>query len=109
MICNKEESRFIVLGKKGGVMLCCVGLYGGLAVGQSLGGPWTVTAPAIGFGLGLYGDMKLMRGIHGKSSPDRNHKSKMPCCNLFSKGEKTEEPLLLDSVTDTEDVRRDSG
>ncbi len=93
-------------------MLCCVGLFGGLAVGQYLGGSWTVTAPAIGFGAGLYGDMKLMRGMHGKGkdSADSNSKSKMPCCNLFSKKEKTEdEPLLQDSITDTEDVRRDSG
>ena len=92
-------------------MLCCVGLFGGLAVGQSLGGSWTVTAPAIGFGLGLYGDMKLMRRMHGKGndSPDSNRKSKMPCCNLFSKREKTEESLLQDGNKDTEDVRRDSG
>ena len=92
-------------------MLCCVGLFGGLAVGQSLGGSWTVTAPAIGFGLGLYGDMKLMRGMHGhgKNSDDSNRKSMMPCCNLFSKREKTEEPLLQDGIAETEDVRRDSG
>jgi len=47
-------------------MLCCVGLIGGMAVGQSLGGPWTYIAPAAGFGIGLIGDMKLMRGIHRK-------------------------------------------
>ena len=92
-------------------MLCCVGLFGGSFVGQSLGGHWTVTAPAIGFGLGLYGDMKLMRGMHGhgKNPDDSNRKSMMPCCNLFSKREKTEEPLLQDGITDTEEVRRDSG
>ncbi len=91
-------------------MLCCVGLFGGSFVGQSLGGHWTVTAPAIGFGLGLYGDMKLMRGMHGhgKNSDDSNRKSMMPCCNLFSKKEKTEELLLQDRITDTEEVRRDS-
>ena len=54
-------------------------------------------------------DMKLMRGMHGKDSPDSNRKSKMPCYNLFSKREKTEELLLQGGMTDTEDVRRDSG
>lgn len=47
-------------------MLCCVGLIGGLAVGQSLGGPWTYIAPAAGFGIGLLADMKFMKGMHGK-------------------------------------------
>jgi len=47
-------------------MLCCVGLVGGMAVGQSLGGPWTFIAPAAGFGIGLIGDMKLMKGLHRK-------------------------------------------
>ena len=74
-------------------MLCCVGLFGGMAVGQSLGGHWNITAPAVGFGLGLYGDMKLMRGMHGKNSP------------------KTENPLLQGSDINTKakEVRRDSG
>ena len=45
-------------------MLCCVGLIGGFAVGQSLGGPWTVIAPAAGFGIGLVADMKMMKGHH---------------------------------------------
>ena len=45
-------------------MLCCIGLIGGMAVGQSLGGPWTFIAPAAGFGIGLVADMKLMHG-HG--------------------------------------------
>lgn len=85
-------------------MLCCVGLFGGSFVGQSLGGHWVATAPAIGFGLGLYGDMKLMRGMHGhgKNSDDYNRKSRTPFWNLFSKGKKTEEPLLPDRITDTE-------
>lgn len=48
-------------------MLCCVGLFGGLAVGQSLGGPWTVIAPAAGFAAGLAADMKLMKGMHKRS------------------------------------------
>src|SRR3990172_5043279 len=34
-------------------MLCCVGLIGGMAVGQSLGGSWTYIAPAAGFGIVL--------------------------------------------------------
>jgi len=47
-------------------MLCCVGLIGGLAVGQYLGGPWTVVAPAAGFAIGLAADMKFMKAHHGK-------------------------------------------
>lgn len=47
-------------------MLCCVGLIGGMAVGQSLGGPWTYIAPVAGFGIGLVADMKFMKGMHGK-------------------------------------------
>ena len=93
-------------------MLCCVGLIGGLAVGNSLGGHWTITAPAVGFGLGFYGDMKLMRGMHGKSgkdSPDSNRKSIMPCCDSSSKREITEEPLVQESTIDTKEVRRNSG
>lgn len=46
-------------------MLCCAGLIGGMVVGQYLGGPWTFVAPAAGFGIGLLGDMKLMKGHHG--------------------------------------------
>ena len=45
-------------------MLCCVGLVGGMAVGQSLGGPWTYIAPAAGFGIGLVADMKFMHRMH---------------------------------------------
>jgi len=47
-------------------MLCCVGLFGGLAVGQALGGPWTYIAPAAGFGIGLVADMKFMHRMHNK-------------------------------------------
>lgn len=50
-------------------MLCCVGLIGGMAVGQSLGGPWTYIAPAAGFGIGLVADMKFMHGMHKKRDP----------------------------------------
>jgi hypothetical protein len=39
-----------------------------MAVGQSLGGPWTVIAPAAGFGIGFLADMKLMKGMHGKKA-----------------------------------------
>jgi len=49
-------------------MLCCVGLIGGMAVGQSLGGPWTFIAPAAGFGIGLVADMKFMHGHHKKGN-----------------------------------------
>ena len=52
--------------KKEANMLCCVGLIGGAAVGQALGGPWTVIAPAAGFGIGLIADMKFMKGMHGQ-------------------------------------------
>lgn len=48
-------------------MLCCVGLIGGLAVGQTLGGPWTIIAPAAGFGIGFVADMRLMKGLHKKA------------------------------------------
>jgi YHS domain-containing protein len=53
-------------------MLCCVGLIGGMAVGQYLGGPWTFIAPAAGFGIGLVGDMKFMKGMHKKGG-QRQH------------------------------------
>ena len=46
-------------------MLCCVGLFGGMAVGQSMGGSWTYIAPAAGFGIGLVADMKFMKRMHG--------------------------------------------
>ena len=56
-------------------MLCCVGLIGGLAVGQSLGGPWTYIAPAAGFGIGLVADMKFMHRMHANPKPPQtNHK-----------------------------------
>lgn len=46
-------------------MMCCIGLFGGLAIGQAMGGPWTVIAPAAGFGAGFLVDMRLMKGMHG--------------------------------------------
>jgi len=63
-------------------MLCCVGLIGGMAVGQSLGGPWTYIAPVAGFGIGLIADMKFMKGMHGKG--DQHDKE--------SRAEKIKEP-----------------
>ena len=45
-------------------MLCCLGIFIGFALGSALGGPFTYLAPALGFGLGLLADMKLMRGHH---------------------------------------------
>jgi hypothetical protein len=80
-------------------MLCCVGLIGGVAVGQSLGGYWTVAAPAIGFGLGFYGDMKFMHGMHGKRG--KNPTDSRPESNPPFKEEKTEAPLLPESILDT--------
>ncbi len=50
-------------------MLCCVGLVGGVYIGQYLGGPWTVIAPAAGFGVGLVGDMKFMHKMHKPLPP----------------------------------------
>lgn len=61
-------------------MLCCVGLIGGMAVGQSLGGPWTIIAPAAGFGIGLVADMKFMHGHHKKADQD-NAGSRPPSSN----------------------------
>lgn len=90
-------------------MLCCVGLFGGLAVGQSLGGHWTITAPAIGFGVGLYGDMKLMHGRHEQNSPDGHHKSKISFFSSSSKQENGEKPSPQDGIVDQKDLRRESG
>lgn len=41
-------------------MICCIGLYAGMFIGSVLGGPWRIIAPAIGFGVGLYGDRAMM-------------------------------------------------
>jgi hypothetical protein len=47
-------------------MLCCLGLVVGFAAGVTLGGPWAFFAPVAGFGLGLIGDLTLIRhGLHG--------------------------------------------
>lgn len=42
-------------------MLCCLGIVAGFAAGSVLGGPWTFLAPVKGFGLGLIGDMMMIR------------------------------------------------
>jgi hypothetical protein len=47
-------------------MLCCLGLVAGFAVGSVLGGPWALIAPVAGLGLGLVGDLTLIKhGLHG--------------------------------------------
>jgi len=52
-------------------MFCCVGLIGGMAVGQFLGDPWTYIAPAAGFGIGLVADVKFMgNNDHGGGRHD---------------------------------------
>lgn len=67
-------------------MLCCVGLIGGFAVGQALGGPWTLIAPAAGFGIGLMADMKFMKGHHGHGAKHaagvRAGKDTDPVCGM---------------------------
>jgi hypothetical protein len=65
-------------------MLCCVGLFGGIYVGQQLGGPWTVIAPAAGFGLGLMGDMKFMHKMHNHS-PQKAKEDEIPDPDAFQK------------------------
>jgi len=47
-------------------MLCCAGLFGGVLVGFVIGGPFIFIAPAIGFVLGLFGDIIFMRGKQGR-------------------------------------------
>jgi predicted ABC-type transport system involved in lysophospholipase L1 biosynthesis ATPase subunit len=42
-------------------MLCCLGLVAGLAVGSALGGPWALIASVAGLGLGLIGDLTLIK------------------------------------------------
>lgn len=57
-------------------MVCCVGLIGGLYIGQQLGGPWTFIAPATGFGLGLLVDRKLMHKMHHQS-PEKHEEEQI--------------------------------
>jgi hypothetical protein len=49
-------------------MLCCLGLFIGYYIGESLGGSWVIIAPGIGFVLGFIFDMKFMHGRHHKTS-----------------------------------------
>jgi len=78
-------------------MLCCVGLIGGMAVGQYLGGPWTLIAPAAGFGIGLVGDMKFMKGHckmgsqHGAAHPAK--KGTDPVCGMGVDESKAEQQV----------------
>ncbi len=65
-------------------MLCCAGLFGGLYVGQQLGGPWLYIAPAAGFGLGLIGDMKFMHNSH-KNSARKVNEDNIPDSHSFQK------------------------
>ena len=47
-------------------MFCCLGLVAGFTVGSVLGGPWALIAPVAGFGLGLIGDLTLVKhALHG--------------------------------------------
>jgi hypothetical protein len=51
-------------------MFCCLGLVAGFVVGSVLGGPWALIAPTAGFGLGLIGDLTLVK--HGLNSIQKN-------------------------------------
>ena len=74
-------------------MLCCVGLIGGMAVGQSLGGPWAFIAPAAGFGIGLIADMKLMHGHHKKGAqPDPGGRAEKDTDPVLGRHNKRAEP-----------------
>jgi hypothetical protein len=78
-------------------MLCCAGLFGGLYVGQQLGGPWTVIAPATGFGVGLLGDMKLMHKSHKDhhEKAEENEPYKPPLVPTFLRNLKQNLPVKL--------------
>ncbi len=60
-------------------MICCIGLFAGIYVGSLLGGPWTIIAPILGFGLGLVGDSKLMgkRSCH-QEDMEKSTDSRIP-------------------------------
>ncbi len=84
-------------------MLCCVGLFGGIYVGEQLGGPWTIIAPAAGFGLGLLGDIKFMHKKHDHSPqkakedeiPDPDASQKPINGSLFPKDGASKELFIL--------------
>lgn len=73
-------------------MICCLGLFAGLAVGSSIEGPWTFIAPATGFGLGLLADMKLMRGQRENTGHDGSHGGSC-CVGGLMSGKEPESPL----------------
>lgn len=70
--------------------MCCAGLLTGLALGQVIGGPWTLLGPGIGFALGLLADTKIMKSkIKRTAAPVANtthgvvHKeASMACCRF---------------------------
>jgi YHS domain-containing protein len=74
-------------------MLCCLGLFAGLAVGSATGGPWTFIAPAAGFGFGLLGDMKLLRGDR-----KNNGSHGAGCCGVGHMGEEGADSRLKGPV-----------
>ena len=77
-------------------MICCLGLFAGLAAGSAIGGPWTFIAPAAGFGVGLVADMKLMRGRHENNGSDGSHGG--GCCGVGHMGREGTESRLKDPV-----------
>lgn len=77
-------------------MICCLGLFAGIAVGSAIGGPWTFIAPATGFGLGLMADTKLMRGHHKNNGSDGSHGD--GCCGSGHMSGKVAESRLEDPV-----------
>lgn len=73
-------------------MLCCMGLFGGYALGSILGGPWIFIGPVVGFGLGFVGDMKLMHSRKG-------HKSfGLSCCGSGHEHNENNEKFSKDPV-----------
>ena len=74
-------------------MLCCIGLVAGFAIGAAIGGPWTFLAPFAGFGLGLIGDLTLIRhGLHGIQKNTEKwlrRREQMPSSNVAQKSGET--------------------
>lgn len=81
--------------------MCCAGLVGGLALGQFLGGPWTLLGPGLGFALGLLGDMRMMnRTTKRRTMVDVNsirstfsEKQSMTCCGSVEESAETSDKL----------------
>lgn len=76
-------------------MICCLGLFAGFAVGSAIGGPWTIIAPATGFGLGLAADMKLMGSYRKKTGSSGSHGG--GCCGGGHMDGKKAESRLKDT------------